>query len=739
MFKQKLLVVTGLVLIVLNFQTPVFAAMTFSSVAISGDTASTVDVGAGNALSLQTNNNGNIITGTGNFGIGTGSPGELLSLGLAGTTKGVISLAGNTSGKIIIQPAAAAGAYTLTLPTDDGTASQFLQTDGNGVLTWATPSGSGNALTTNPLSQFAATTSLQLLGVISDETGSGALVFATSPTLTTPNLGTPSAATLTNATGLPISTGVSGLGTGVATFLATPSSANLASAVTDETGSGALVFATSPSFTTPSLGAATASGLTLSGITGSTQCLHVDTNGVVSGTGSDCGAGGGATLAANTFTNTQTINPANNEAALTINRNTTGVGTIATDSGSTTITGTGTSFLSQVRSGDTITPSGQSVRTVNYVTSDTSLTLTANASATASGIAYTLGSSGFSIYPNAVFTISPSSPSTGGTRSEAWGNGASVAASLTDSLAVGFGASVTTTGGGIAIGRSSLSTRGGIAIGTNTTSSGISGALAICNACTVSGQSSVSIGGGNVTGTGTISIGAPATSVSRSILLGINAAASADHQLVFGGTTASVNYMTDTYFNNPTDSSATGITLHSSGGSGTDNAGSDFGIAAGVGTGTADPGDVFINTGFPIASGTTAQQSASRTYIRATPKTLTESSATGITDISVASGTITGGTLYYTVEANDGTDYQVIRGSVPFSAVNKAETLTTTLGTPVETTTASSGTLTDTITITTGTNEITLNINAVSSLTQTVLRATWSVVLDGGTGAVSPL
>lgn len=66
-------------------------------------------------------------------------------------------------------------------------------------------------------------------------------------------LGTPSSGTLTNATGLPISSGVSGLGTGVATFLATPSSANLASAVTDETGSGSLVFGTSPSLTTPAL------------------------------------------------------------------------------------------------------------------------------------------------------------------------------------------------------------------------------------------------------------------------------------------------------------------------------------------------------------------------------------------------------------------------------------------------------------------------------------------------------
>lgn len=75
-------------------------------------------------------------------------------------------------------------------------------------------------------------------------------------------LGTPSSATLTNATGLPIATGVSGLAAGVATFLATPSSANLAGAVTDETGSGALVFATSPALVTPALGTPSAAVLT---------------------------------------------------------------------------------------------------------------------------------------------------------------------------------------------------------------------------------------------------------------------------------------------------------------------------------------------------------------------------------------------------------------------------------------------------------------------------------------------
>ena len=81
-------------------------------------------------------------------------------------------------------------------------------------------------------------------------TGSGGIALATSPTFTTPVLGTPTSGTLTNCTGLPISTGVSGLGSNVATFLATPSSANLASAVSDETGSGSLVFNTAPSFAT---------------------------------------------------------------------------------------------------------------------------------------------------------------------------------------------------------------------------------------------------------------------------------------------------------------------------------------------------------------------------------------------------------------------------------------------------------------------------------------------------------
>jgi hypothetical protein len=147
------------------------------------------------------------------------------SLVFANTPTLVTPVLGVASATSVNKVAITAPVTSATLTIADGktlTASNTLTFTGTDSSSVAFGSGGTVAYTGGTLAQFAATTSAQLAGVVSDETGTGSLVFASSPTLTTPNLGTPSAATLTNATGLPLTTGVTGVlgaangGTGVA-------------------------------------------------------------------------------------------------------------------------------------------------------------------------------------------------------------------------------------------------------------------------------------------------------------------------------------------------------------------------------------------------------------------------------------------------------------------------------------------------------------------------------------------
>lgn len=192
-----------------------------------------------------------------NFAIPEGAPGtgsgSVTSVDVSGGTTGLTTTGG---------PVTTSGTITLggTLGISNGGTSA---TTALGARTALLPSFSGNAGKVAAVNSTA--TDIEYIAISGTGTVTSVDVSGGTTGLTASGGPITSSGTITLAGTLAVAnggTGITSFGSGVATFLGTPSSANLAATVTDETGTGFLVFSNSPTLVTPALGTPSSATLT---------------------------------------------------------------------------------------------------------------------------------------------------------------------------------------------------------------------------------------------------------------------------------------------------------------------------------------------------------------------------------------------------------------------------------------------------------------------------------------------
>jgi len=577
-----------------------------------------------------------------------------------------------------------------------GTVTSISVVTANGV------SASCATCTTTPALTFVlgAITPTTVNGLTVTTTSSGVLTIANSKTLTVSNtltftgtdgssvafgaggtvlynggaLGTPSSGTATNLTGLPIATGVSGLGTGVATALAV----NVGSA-------GAFVAFNGAGGTPSSLTLTNATGLPpTTGISG----WPANASGVLtnngSGTLSWAAAGGGITIGTTTITSGTTGRVLYDNAGVVGEMTTSGTGTQLALTAGPTFTGTVAAAA---------------------ITASSTITQTSN-----SATAFESGPNGGT---NPVFRIVNSTASSA-TGLSITGNAAGSGVTLT-ALSSGSNDGITYSAKGT--GKHTFSSTSGSSLildtGNSTTAYSLQGAVAALRFLNSAGSawvktSALKVG---VDSTGYISFGTFGGETESSFFRSSSAATFA-----FGNANA-----------NPPVAQTIGV----QGATGTNIAGATTKYIGSLGTSQGVPGILDFQTGGLIAASGTTQQTAVSRQVLGASKVLANNSATAIVNVTDASNTVAAGVVDYAIEVFDGTDLQVESGSFTYQVTNKGGTIannTITFPTGFPKNVATSGTLTATWTITAA-NPAVLTLNANSSLTPSTgyPRVTYSI------------